>query len=55
MVDMNLLRIAQANTEKINKLEDEIAQEWFGCSYDELDEDDRAEVSYEAHDRMEEE
>lgn len=43
--------IAMRNTMRINSLENEIAMELYGIPYDELDEDERAEVAYEAHDR----
>ena len=46
------LRIAIAQTKKRNDLEEQIAQQWYGKPYDELDEDERTEVGYEAIDRM---
>ena len=44
--------IALYETHSLNLLEDSIAQEWYGCSYDELGEDERCEVTYEALDRF---
>ena len=46
------MQIAITNTKKQNKLEDKIATEWFGCTWDELDYDDKELVTWEALDRM---
>lgn len=48
-----MLEIAMANTKKQNSLEDKIAMEWYGCTWDELDYDDKELVTNEAMDRME--
>lgn len=37
---------------KMNALEEKLARELFGCSYNELDEDERADVAFEMHDMM---
>ena len=39
-------------TYKINAMEDRVAKEWYGCTWDELDEDEKTEVTYEAYDRL---
>lgn len=39
-------------TRAINEMEELIAKEMFGCSYDELDYDDKDWVTCEAYDRM---
>lgn len=44
--------IADDYCRKFAKIEEKIAREIYGCPYSELDEDERAEVSFEAHDRM---
>lgn len=36
----------------INNMEELIAKEWYGCSYDELDYDDKELVTNEAYDRI---
>lgn len=45
-------KIAMEQTRKQISLEEKIAKEWYGKSYDELDEDEKLEVGYEAIDRM---
>ena len=45
-------QLAMEQTKKQNDLEEQIAQEWFGKSFEELDYDDKEMVSYEAIDRM---
>ena len=39
-------------TKRQNSLEDEIAKEWYGCLFEELDYDEKELVQYEAIDRM---
>ena len=34
------------------QMEEKIARDWYGCSYDELDEDERGEVTFEVAERM---
>lgn len=46
------VKIASDYCKKMARLEDELAKEIFGCKYEELDEDERAEITFEAHDRM---
>ena len=48
----NLFQVAMERTKRQNALEDEIAKEWYGCTFDELDYDDKEMVTYEAADRM---
>ena len=48
------LKIAQEATNRINAMEDKVAKELYGCTWDELDEDERTEVTYEAYDRLNE-
>lgn len=48
----NLFQVAMEHTKRQNALEDEIAKEWYGCTFDELDYDDKEMVAYEAADRM---
>lgn len=48
-----LYKIAMENTQKQNNLEDEISMERYGCTWDELDYDDKELVSFEAIDRIE--
>ena len=45
-------KMAQKATNRINSMEDKVAKEWYGCTWDELDEDERTEVTYEAYDRL---
>ena len=47
-----LIKQAMDATRSINNMEDKIAKEWYGCTYDELDYDDREGVTYEAYDRL---
>lgn len=35
----------------IEQMEEKLAREWYGCSYDELNEDERGEVTFEAAER----
>lgn len=46
------MRIAQEETNRINAMEDKVAKEWYGCTWNELDYDDRELVTYEAYDRL---
>lgn len=46
------VKISHKATNRINTMEDKVAKEWYGCSYGELDEDERIEVTYEAYDRL---
>ena len=48
----NLFQVAMERTNRQNALEDEIAKEWYGCTFDELDYDDKEMVACEAIDRM---
>lgn len=52
MLNKQMMRHALETTEKRNSLEDKIALEWFGCTYDELDYDDKDLVECEALERM---
>ena len=53
MKDNNVYsKMAQEATNRINAMEDKVAKEWYGCTCDELDEDERTEVTYEAYDRL---
>ena len=49
----NLFQVAMEHTKRRNALEDGIAKEWYGCTFDELDYDDKEMVTYEAADRIE--
>ena len=46
------MRIAQEETNRINAMEDKVAKEWYGCTWDELDYDDKELCTYEAYDRL---
>ena len=46
------VKMAQESTNRINAMEDKVAKEWYGCTWNELDEDERTEVTYEAYDRL---
>lgn len=46
------VKIAKKATNRINAMENKVAKEWYGCTWDELDEDERTEVTYEAYDRL---
>lgn len=50
-IDKELINQALKSTSKQNALEDKIAMEWYGCSFDELDYDDKELVTWEAVDR----
>lgn len=52
-INTSLMQMAIENTKKQNSLEDKIALEWFGCTWEELDYDDKELVTYEAIDRLE--
>ena len=53
MKDNNVYsKMAQEATNRINAMEDKVAKELYGCTWDELDEDERTEVTYEAYDRL---
>ena len=45
-------KMAKEATNRINAMEDKVAKELYGCTWDELDEDERTEVTYEAYDRL---
>lgn len=49
-----LLNQSLRSTRSINEMEQLIAKEEFGCSYEELSYDDKEYVTYEAYDRMQE-
>lgn len=51
-INKEAFKIAMQQTKRQNNLEEQIAIEWYGCSYDELDYDDRELVTFEAADRM---
>ena len=46
------LKMAQEATNRINAMEDKVAKELYGCTWDELDYDDREICTYEAYDRL---
>ena len=46
------MRIAQEETNRINAMEDKVAKEWYGCTWDELDYDDKELCANEAYDRL---
>ena len=53
MKDNNVyLKMTKEATNRINVMEDKVAKELYGCTWDELDEDERTEVTYEAYDRL---
>jgi hypothetical protein len=52
-ISKELMNQAMKNAMKQNALEDKIAMEWYGCSFDELGYDDKELVAWEAQDRME--
>ena len=42
MKDNNVyLKMAKEATNRINAMEDKVAKEWYGCTWDELDYDDK--------------
>lgn len=47
-----LIRQSIKSTKRINAMEDKIAKEWYGCSWDELEYDDKEFVTNEAYDRL---
>ena len=47
-----LIRQSIKSTKRINAMEDKIAKEWYGCSWNELEYDDKELVTYEAYDRL---
>lgn len=47
-----LIRQSIKSTKRINAMEDKIAKEWYGCSWDELEYDDKELVTNEAYDRL---
>ena len=51
-VDKTLLQMSIKSAKAQNQLEDKIAKEWYGCTFDELSEDDKELVVYEAADRL---
>ena len=46
------VKIAREATKRINAMEDKVAKEWYGCTWDELDYDDKELCTYEAYDRL---
>ena len=46
------MRIAQEETNRINAMEDKVAKELYGCTWDKLDYDDKELCTYEAYDRL---
>ena len=53
MKDNNVyLEMAKEATNRINAMEDKVAKEWYGCTWDELDYDDKELCTYEAYDRL---
>ena len=46
------VKMAQEATNRINAMEDKVAKEWYGCTWDKLDYDDRELCTYEAYDRL---
>ena len=49
------VKMAQEATNRINRInamEDKVAKEWYGCTWDELDYDDKELCTYEAYDRL---
>ena len=47
-----LFRQSMESTKRINAMEDKIAKEWYGCSWDELEYDDKELVTNEAYNRL---
>ena len=47
-----LIRQSIKSTKRINAMEDKIAKEWYGCSWDELEYDDKELVTNEVYDRL---
>ena len=55
MKDNNVyLKMAQEATNRLNAMGDKVAKEWYGCTFDELDYDDKELCTYEAYDRLNE-
>ena len=53
MKDNNVyLKMSNEATNRINAMEDKVAKEWYGCTWDELDYDDKELCTYEAYDRL---
>ena len=46
------IKMTQEATNRINAMENKVAKELYGCTWNELDEDERTEVTYEAYDRL---
>lgn len=53
MARLDLMQIAMEEMQRQNSMEDKIAKEWYGCTWDELDYDDKELVTHEALDRLE--
>ena len=51
-MDNELIRQSIKSTKRINAMEDKIAKEWYGCSWNELEYDDKELVTNEAYDRL---
>ena len=47
-----LFRQSMESTKRINAMEDKIAKEWYGCSWNELEYDVKELVTNEAYDRL---
>ena len=53
MKDNNVYsKMAKEETNRINDIENKVAKELYGCTWDELDYDDREICTYEAYDRL---
>lgn len=48
----SLLKEIRSNVNKRNNLEERLSYEMFGCSFNELDYDEKEEVIFEAEDRI---
>ena len=46
------VKVAQEATNRINAMEDKVAKEWYGCTWDKLDYDDIELCTYGAYDRL---
>ena len=47
-----LIRQSIKSTKRINAMEDKIAKEWYGCSWNELEYDDKELATYEVYGRL---
>ncbi len=48
-MNKSFLTIAKNNTNKLNELEKKLALEYYGLAFEELNEDEKGEISFEAH------